>query len=133
MKVMCDTNIILDVLLEREPFVEASNKILRMCENKKIEGCITASCVTDIFYMIRKYHHSNEVAYKALGKIMDIVKICSVTDNDVLIAYQTRAKDFEDCLLATCAKAIQCDYIVTRNKKDFEGLDIPVLEPEELE
>lgn len=52
--------------------------------------------------------------------------------NDILIAFQKKAKDFEDCLAATCAKSIHCDYIVTRNKKDFESLDIPVLAPTEI-
>lgn len=132
MKIMCDTNVFLDVLLEREPQVTASDKVLRMCEEHELEGYVTASCITDIFYMVRKYHHSNDLAYKALGKILEIVKVCGVTNNDVLTAYQTRAKDFEDCLLATCAKSIQCDYIVTRNKKDFEGFGILLLEPAEL-
>ncbi len=132
MMIMCDTNIFLDVLLEREPYVTASDKVLKMCEEHKLEGFITASCITDIYYMVRKYRHSNDVAYKAVGKILDIVKVCGVTNNDVLTAYQTKAKDFEDCLLATCAKTIRCDYIVTRNKKDFEGFGIPLLEPEEL-
>lgn len=132
MKLMCDTNIFLDVLLEREPFVTDSDKILRLCEEHKIDGYISASCITDIFYLVRKFRHSNELAYQAIGKILEIVKICSVTNNDVLTAYQTKAKDFEDCLLATCAKSMQCDCIVTRNKKDFEGFDILLLSPGEL-
>jgi predicted nucleic acid-binding protein len=129
---MCDTNVFLDVLLEREPFVAASDKVLRMCEDHKLDGYITASCITDIFYLVRKYHHSNELAYKAVGKILEIAKVCPVTNNDILTAYQIRARDFEDCLLATCAKSIQCDSIITRNKKDFEEFGIPLMEPAEL-
>ena len=56
----------------------------------------------------------------------------SVTNNDVLTAYQGKAEDFEECLVATCAKSICCDCIVTRNKKDFEEFDIPLLTPSEL-
>ncbi|MCI8373290.1 MAG: PIN domain-containing protein [Lachnospiraceae bacterium] len=132
MKIMCDTNVIIDVLLEREPFVEDSYKILKLCEEHKINGFVSASSVTDIFYLVRKYTHSTEQAYKAVGKLLEIVKVCSVTNNDVLIAFQKMAKDFEDCLVATCAKSIHCDYIVTRNKRDFEGFDIPVLTPTEI-
>lgn len=132
MKIMCDTNIFLDVLLEREPFVDASYKILRLCEEHRINGFISASCITDIFYLVRKYTHSTELSYKAVGKVLEIVKVCSVTNNDVLIAFQQRAKDFEDCLVATCAKSIQCDYIITRDKKDFKSFDIPLMEPSEL-
>ena len=68
----------------------------------------------------------------AVDSLRGIVKVCSVTNNDVLTAYQRKAKDFEDCLVATCAKSIRCDCIVTRNKKDFEAFDIPLLTPSEL-
>lgn len=132
MKVMCDTNIILDVLLERDPFSDASAEVLRLCEERKIQGFITASCITDIFYLVRKYLHSTDLAYNAVGKILEILKIASVTNNDVLLAYQAREKDFEDCLLATCAKTIGCDCIITRNKRDFENFGIKLYEPSEF-
>lgn len=132
MKIMCDTNIFLDVLFEREPFVDDSSKILRLCEEHKLEGFVSASCITDIFYLVRKYTHSMDLAYEAIGKVLEIVKVCSVTNNDVLMAFQRKARDFEDCLLATCAKFIHCDHIVTRNKRDFEGFDIQLLTPSEL-
>lgn len=132
MKIMCDTNIFLDVLLEREPFVDASANVLSLCEEHKLEGFVTASCITDIFYIVRKYTHSNELAYTALGKILEIVKVCPVTNNDILLAYQKRAADFEDCLLATCAKNMKCSCIITRNKKDFVEFEVPTLEPVEL-
>lgn len=76
MKIMCDTNVIIDVLLEREPFVEDSYKILKLCEEHKIDGFVSASSVTDIFYLVRKYTHSTEQAYKAVGKLLEIVKVC---------------------------------------------------------
>lgn len=132
MKIMCDTNVIIDVLMEREAFVEDSCKVLSLCEEHKIDGFISASSVTDIYYLVRKYTHSTDLAYKAVGKMLEIVKVCSVTNNDVLTAFQRKAKDFEDWLVATCAKSIRCDYIVTRNKKDFEEFDIPLLTPTEL-
>jgi len=132
MKIMCDTNVILDVLLEREPFAEDSYKILKLCEEHKIDGFVSVSSVTDIFYLVRKYTHSTELAYKAVGKLLEIVKVCSVKNNDILIAFQKKAKNFEDCLVATCAKSIHCDYIATRNKRDFEGFEISVLAPNEI-
>lgn len=132
MKIMCDTNVIIDVLLEREAFVDDSCKVLTLCEEHRIDGFVSASSVTDIFYLVKKYTHSAELAYKAVGKLLEIVKVCSVTNNDVLMAFQKKAKDFEDCLVATCAKSIRCDYIVTRNKKDFEEFDVPLLTPSEL-
>ena len=132
MKIMCDTNVIIDVLLEREPFAENSCKILSLCEEHRIDGFISASSVTDIYYLVRKHTHSTDLAYKAVGKLLEIVKVCSVTNNDVLTAFQRKARDFEDCLMATCAKSIRCDYVITRNKKDFEEFDIPLLTPTEF-
>lgn len=132
MKIMCDTNIFLDVLLEREPFADDSSRVLRLCEEHRLEGFVSASCITDIFYLVRKYTRSTELAYNAVGKVLEIVKVCSVTNNDVLLAFQKKARDFEDCLVATCANSIHCDYIITRNKKDFEEFSIPLLEPSEL-
>ena len=132
MKIMCDTNVIIDVLLEREPFAENSCKVLSLCEEHRVDGFISASSVTDIYYLVRKHTHSTDLAYKAVGKLLEIVKVCSVTNNDVLTAFQRKARDFEDCLMATCAKSIRCDYIITRNKKDFEEFDIPLLTPTEF-
>lgn len=132
MKIMCDTNIFMDMLLEREPFVEESCKVLQLCEEHKLQGFVSASCITDIYYLVKKHLHSNELAYRAIGKILEIVKVCSVTNNDVLLAFQKRARDFEDCLVAVCAESIHCDYIITRNKKDFDDFDIALLTPSEL-
>lgn len=132
MKLMIDTNIILDVLLEREEFFEDSKKILDLCEEKKILGFISASTATDIFYLTRKGLGSTEEAYKALAHILNIAKILSVTNNDVNTAFLQKAKDFEDCLLATCAKSNKCDGIVTRNKNDFKDFGIKLYSPSEI-
>lgn len=132
MKVMIDTNVIIDVLLERENFVEESYKVLSMCEEHLISGFVSASSVTDIYYLVRKYTHSTELAYKTIGKLLEIVKVCGVTNNDVLTAFQKKAKDFEDCLVSVCAKSNNCNYIITRNKKDFENFEVEALTPTEF-
>ena len=129
---MIDTNIFLDVLLQREPFFESSNAVLKLCEDKKVQGFLSASSATDIFYLVRKGLQSTDSAYKALGSILNIVKILTVTNDDVLNAFMQKAPDFEDCLLATCAKSNKCSAIVTRNKKDFLDFGITLLSPEEL-
>ena len=132
MRLMIDTNVFLDVLTRREPFYAQSRAVLALCENRRVQGFLSASSVTDIFYLIRRHFHSTEEAYRALGAILDIVKVLTVTNDDVLNAYITRAPDFEDCLLATCAKSNRCDAIVTRNKKDYLTFGLPLLSPEEL-
>lgn len=131
-RLMIDTNIILDVLLEREPFFEQSREVLNLCEKGNLYGFISASATTDIFYIIRKALGNTNDAYKALGHILNIVKVLTVTNDDVNRAFLQKAKDFEDCLLTTCAKSNKCDGIVTRNTKDFEEFDIPLYTPDEV-
>ncbi len=132
MRVMIDTNIFIDVFMEREPFYDSSKKVLELCESKKVQGFLSASSVTDFFYLVRRSLHSTDLAYKAVGSVLDIVKVLTVTNNDVLEAFVQKATDFEDCLLAVCAKANKCDAIVTRNKKDFSSFGITLLSPDEL-
>ena len=132
MRLMIDTNILLDVLVKREPFYEASREVLRLCEEKKIQGFLSASAATDIFYLVRRHLHSTNSAYKCLGYVLEILKVLTVTNEDVINAYTKKAHDFEDCLLAVCAASNKCDYIITRNKRDFEEFNIETLSPEEL-
>ena len=132
MRLMIDTNIFLDVLTQREPFYAHSRAVLCLCEDKKVQGFLSASSVTDLFYLIHRLLHSTDLAYQALGAVLDIAKVLTVTNEDVLNAYITRAPDFEDCLLAACAKSNRCDAIVTRNKKDFLTFGVALLSPEEL-
>lgn len=132
MRLMIDTNIFLDVLTQREPFYANSKAVLELCESKTVYGFLSASSVTDIFYLIRRELHSVDLAYKAIGHVFDIAKVLTVTNEDVLNAYIQKAPDFEDCLLAVCAKSNHCDAIVTRNKKGFLSFGITLLTPEEL-
>lgn len=131
MRVLIDTNIILDLLLERYPFFEYSYEILNLCEKRKFEGFITAAQITDIFYIVRKFTKSIDIAYAAIGKVLEIVKVGSVGNEEVLLAYQKKAKDFEDCLIAQCSESLKCKYIITRNEKDFEDLGVAVISPED--
>ena len=132
MKLMIDTNILLDVLIHREPFFDDSKAVLKLCEDHEVTGFVSASAVTDIFYITRKALGSLEDTYRVISNILNIVKILTVTNDDVVSAFQARAKDFEDCLMATCAKSNKCDGIVTRNKKDFSGFGITLYSPEEV-
>lgn len=132
MRLMIDTNILLDVLVKREPFYEASREVLRLCEEKKVQGFLSASAATDIFYLVRRHLHSTDSAYKCLGYVLDILKVLTVTNEDVINAYTKKARDFGDCLLAVCAASNKCDYIITRNKRDFEEFNMETLSPEEL-
>lgn len=131
MRIMLDTNVIIDVLLDREPFAEDSSAVLSLCEEHLFDAFVSASAITDIFYLVRKHTHSAECAYTAIETLLHIVDVCSVTGDNVTSALNIHAKDFEDCLVAECAKSIECECIVTRNKKDFDGFGIDVITPAE--
>ena len=132
MKLMIDTNILLDVLIHRDPFYDDSKAVLKLCENHDVNGFVSASAITDIFYITRKALGSVEDTYRVISNILNIVKVLTVTNDDVITAFQTKAKDFEGCLMATCAKSNKCNGIVTRNKKDFLGFGITLYSPEEV-
>ncbi len=132
MRLMIDTNIFLDVMLCRRPFFDHSRDVLDLCEKKKAHGYISASCVSDIFYIVNRYSKRAGFAYRALDQIFEIAKVLTVTNDNVISAFIQYPDDFEDCLLAECAKTNKCDAIVTRNKEDFAGFGIPVLSPEDV-
>lgn len=131
-KVMLDTHVVLDVLLAREPFADSSRQIFQLCEEGKLHGIVTASCVTDICYIIRKHSKGTDLAYRVLGKLFDIIKVCDTTGADILFAYQKKPKDFEDCVVATCALRVGCDCIITHNTEDFDTSELPPITPAEF-
>lgn len=132
MRIMIDTNILLDVLIHRDDFYDNSKAVLKLCEDRSAQGFVSASAITDIFYITRKALSNTEDTYRIVGSILNIVKILTVTNEDVMNAFQMKAKDFEDCLMATCAKSNKCNCIVTRNKKDFLTFGITLYSPEEI-
>ncbi len=129
---MIDTNVVLDVLLERSEFYGKSKAVLDLCESKKILGFVSASSITDIFYLVRRALRDTDETYKVIGALLNIVGVLNVTTEDVNRAFLRHAKDFEDCLLAESAKSNKCVGIVTRDKKDFQDFEIELYSPEEI-
>ena len=128
---MIDTNVVLDALENRQPFAEDSKELLRNCAQRFIKGCICPHSITDIFYIYRKYTKDINKTYDAIGIILKALYVVPMLGIDVIRAQESHHKDFEDALIAIAAKASKCEGIVTRNKKDFEGLDIKVYTPKE--
>lgn len=123
MKILIDTNIILDVLLNRKPFVNKSVRIFEYAEKGRVEGFITSNSVTDIVYILRKAYSMEEIR-KNLLVMFGFIKILNVAAIDIMNALKMDVPDFEDAIIMQCAKQANLDLIVTRNKKDF--IDSPV-------
>jgi len=129
MKVFLDTNIIIDVLEEREPFYGDSLKIIQLGLEDDIETIMSAGAVKDVYYIIRKKLQNDNEAREKIFVLSNIVKICNITSDDITSAIILYMPDFEDALIAAAARREKADYIITRNEKDFKNSPVPALNP----
>lgn len=118
MKVLLDTNIILNFALERQPWFVDSEEIIYLAEQKQIKGYISASTISDIYYIIRKIK-GKELAWEFLKNIISICQVANVDSRVISMALNVSFKDFEDAIQYSSAVINQLDIIVTRNIKDF--------------
>ena len=131
MKILFDTNVILDVMLLREPFFQFSTLLLAKVERKNIEGYICSTTVTTIHYLYSKFK-SNQEAKEQIKRLLQIFKVFQVDKIALVSALESKFSDYEDSVLYESALREGLDGIVTRNSKDFRFSKIPVYDPEEL-
>ena len=129
MKILADINVIIDALTSREPWKEDAEKIFLMAANQSIDMYITASCATDIYYLIRKYLHDTEAAKKIMEKLFSLVGILEVTAEDCIEALASSINDYEDAVVEKVASRKNIDYIVTRNIKDYQAGNVKIILP----
>ena len=130
MKAFIDTNLVLDVLAERRPFYETSARIWELVESRDLKGYLSATTITDIFYILKK-QLGPEKAYDLVNKIMMVFDITSVSQVDIRKALKLGFQDFEDALQFVCAKKIGAKYLITRNTEDYQQAEgIEVVDPE---
>ena len=131
MKVLFDTNIILDVLLDRKPFAEHASFLLSKVERAEINGFLCATTVTTIHYLLSK-HLDKEKARISISSIVGLFEIASVNRIVIESALKSKFTDFEDSVLHESARHAGVEYIITRNIKDFKKSKIPVFTPTEF-
>ncbi len=130
MKVLVDTNVLIDALAGREPYFEYADAILRMSAENKIEGYMAAHSIPNMFYILRKDLSVDE-RKEVLLNLCDILSVEGIDSEKIMASLKNRSfTDFEDCLQEQCAVAIQADYIITRNIKDFANAKVKAVEPE---
>jgi predicted nucleic acid-binding protein len=132
MKVLLDTNIVIDYALERQPFWQNSEQIFLLLQQDRFIGYISASTVSDLYYIIRKQRgHS-----WTLNFLERLVKFCPVATVDrsvITMAFVANFSDFEDAIQYSTAVASQMDAIVTRNPSDFTNATaLQIFTPEQL-
>ena len=126
MKILVDTNVIIDALTGREPFREEAEQIFLIAANRTEDMYITASSATD------KHLHSAEQAISVMAKLYELFYILDVTGSDCKDALLTDMSDYEDSVISCCAVRNHIDYIVTRNIKDYEKSKVKAILPNQL-
>lgn len=130
MRFLLDTNVVLDVLLNREPWVKESKQLWQLHIDNKTKLFVSATTITDIFYIARRLK-SDVVANQAVSIILNTFTICSV-DKDVLqLAVSLSGSDFEDNVQIACAIKNSLDGIITRDVQGFTQSNISAYSPSE--
>lgn len=132
MKILIDTNVILDILQKRKPFFSDSCQALRKAIEANVECLISASAATDIFYILRKSLQSAQKAKDGLEQLSHIATFADVKGADIHTALISPMPDFEDAVVDAVALQNGADYILTRNIKDFSGSTILAITPTEF-
>jgi len=130
-KVLLDTNIIVDVAIEREPFFGDSEQVLTFVEEGRIEGYISASTFGDLYYIIRRDKGRN-MALELLSNIATFCQVATVDRAAITMALTANFRDFEDAIQYGTARVNQLDAIITRDVADFPVTTPRIITPAQL-
>ena len=128
--VFIDTDVIIDFLTDRKPFSIESAKLFTLIDQKKIKGCVSSLCFSNLYYVLRRFgsHKKVMTSLQGLSELVDILKV----DSDIIkSSLLSEFKDFEDAIQFFTAKEYKkIDCIITRNIKDYKDSSLPVMTPE---
>lgn len=130
-RALLDVNVVLDVLADREPFVEGSAAVLRAVEAGTVAGLLAAHTVTTLHFLLSKHLPRSRVR-RVLTDLLNLVDVVPVDGDRLRHALAYRGSDFEDAVQAACAESAAADYLVTRDKKGFKGAPVRTVTPAEL-
>lgn len=131
MVLLIDTNIVLDVLLNRPEFVKASSMIWKLCETEQAKGYISTLTYANMMYVMRKQLPPDQIA-EVFRKINLIFEFADFSRSVLESAANMKWKDFEDAVQSATAESVHADYIITRNLKDFTRSKVMAFTPTEL-
>jgi predicted nucleic acid-binding protein len=130
-RVLVDTNVVLDVLLDRRPFAEAATQVFALVEESRIEGFLCATTVTTVDYLLGQALAPAK-AREALQGLLNLFEIAPVNRPVLEQALRSGITDFEDAVLEQAGRLVAVDAITTRNVRDFEKSTVTVFDPLEL-
>ena len=131
MSVILDTDVVLDVLLEREPYAEAAVHVFCLIEKSRTEAYLCATTITTIDYLLRRSLAKSK-ARDALRRLLSLFEIATVNRPVIERALESKIQDFEDAVLKEAAQMAGADFIITRDTKDFTGSSLKVCDPDEF-
>ena len=129
-KLFLDTNVVIDLLGEREPFYEAVAKIVSLADKGRIQLSVSALTYATAFYILSRFE-DKELVKEKIRKFKVISETSDLTDKVLDKGLSSKIRDFEDALQYFCALENECHIIITRNGKDFKESGLPVLSPDE--
>jgi predicted nucleic acid-binding protein len=126
-----DSDIIIDLLTHREPHFYESAKVIQKCQDGKISLYTSPLAIANVHYMVRKSKGEQQTR-EVLKKLLTLIKITVLDSNCVLEALNSKMKDFEDAMQTESADPYDCNYIITRNIKDYKVASIDAKTPFEI-
>lgn len=131
MKVLFDTDVVMDVLQKRQPYYHYSSRALNAVELGGVIGCFSAHAAGTIFYLVSRLT-DEKTARRAIGWVLANMEIAPCDSSILQKAHESEMSDFEDAIATYAGVQAKCELIVTRNTKDFEKSVIPALTPQEF-
>ena len=128
MRVLLDTNVVLDLVLAREPFAQESAQLFKLHEQGKIDAYIAAITPINVFYVTRKLKGLHE-AQRAVELLLISLAVCSLNHSVLDQAYKLPFRDYEDAVQNASATSSGLDTIVTRDINDYKNATLPVFSP----
>jgi predicted nucleic acid-binding protein len=127
-KLLIDTNNVLDVVLERGALVRDSSALLDAVEADRATAYLSGHALTTIHYIVAKAN-GRPAAATAVADLLDLCEIVPIGEEDFQRALALGLRDFEDAVQVAAAIRVGADYLVSRNERDFKGVPIPVKSP----
>jgi len=131
LRVIIDTNVVLDVLLARTPFVKSASRVFALVEQSKIEASLCAMTVTTVHYLLTQSLPRDE-GRRALRGLLELFEIAPVNRPVLEEALKSKIEDFEDAVVEQAGRLAGAEAIITRNTKGFRRSAIKALDPAEL-
>ena len=131
MKLLIDTNVVLDVLLRREPFSKTAAEVLNLTQRDDVQEYVSASAITDIYYIANKQMKDRDAVRDLLKRLLMIVSVAAVSEWEIQNALNLAWGDFEDSVQYSVALLNEMDGIVTRNPSDYQEANMRIWLPEQ--